>query len=273
MRGVTGSCGFLGVPKCGLSPSAEKANSERLVFPSATMPAADRLATIGASFSFGGTSAKSADPAVVRSPAMSTRSFQAMGTPSSGPAARPSRRRLRLASASFSARSRVTTMNDRFAIPLDPIEEEFRNLDRVKVAFSGVIEPSDLRGGALFEIVDHVSVGFRLAVRLEASGTSASARCRIANARPRPPQAIRLCYTCMKKSNSEACRRRRRSWEFSSFGLHHGRCCGIDRAGPCRRPISPERRREARRLYGLPLGGDRRHGPAGQIRPPNAPAS
>ena len=36
-------------------------------------------------------STKSADPAVVRSPAMSTRSFHATGTPSSGPAARPSR--------------------------------------------------------------------------------------------------------------------------------------------------------------------------------------
>src|SRR6185437_10374486 len=54
MRGVAGSRGFLGVPKCGLRPSAEKANSERLVLPTATRPAAARLATIGASFSFGG---------------------------------------------------------------------------------------------------------------------------------------------------------------------------------------------------------------------------
>ena len=54
MRGVTGSRGFLGVPKCGLSPRAEKANSERLVLPSAAIPAAARLATIGASFSFTG---------------------------------------------------------------------------------------------------------------------------------------------------------------------------------------------------------------------------
>ena len=43
MRGVAGSRGFLGVPKCGLSPSAEKANSERLVLPSATRPAADEI--------------------------------------------------------------------------------------------------------------------------------------------------------------------------------------------------------------------------------------
>ena len=53
-RGVAGSRGFLGVPKCGLSPSAEKANSERLVLPKATMPAAARFVTIGASFSFAG---------------------------------------------------------------------------------------------------------------------------------------------------------------------------------------------------------------------------
>src|SRR4029077_6334808 len=63
-RGVAGSRGFLGVPKCGMRPSGEKANSERLVLPSATMPAAARFATIGASFSFGGEAAKSADPAV-----------------------------------------------------------------------------------------------------------------------------------------------------------------------------------------------------------------
>ena len=116
MRGVTASRGFLGVPKCGLSPSAEKANSERLVLPSATMPALARFATIGASLCFGADSAKSAEPAVVRSPAMSTRSFQAIGTPSSGPAGRPSRCRLRLASASLRARARVTRMNDGFSL-------------------------------------------------------------------------------------------------------------------------------------------------------------
>ena len=57
IRGVAGSRGFLGVPKCGLSPSAEKANSERLVLPRATIPAAARLATIGASVSLGAESA------------------------------------------------------------------------------------------------------------------------------------------------------------------------------------------------------------------------
>ena len=69
----------------------EKANSDRLVLPRATIPAAVRFETIGASASFGGASANSADPAVVRVPAMSMRSFQATGTPSSGPAGRPSR--------------------------------------------------------------------------------------------------------------------------------------------------------------------------------------
>src|SRR6202042_3934837 len=63
-RGVVRSRGFLGVPKCGLSPRAEKANSERLVFPRATRPAAHRFATIGASFCFGGDAANSAEPEV-----------------------------------------------------------------------------------------------------------------------------------------------------------------------------------------------------------------
>src|SRR6185437_6007712 len=54
MRGVTESRGFLGVPRCGLRPIAEKANSVRFVLPSAAMPAAARLATIGASFSLTG---------------------------------------------------------------------------------------------------------------------------------------------------------------------------------------------------------------------------
>src|SRR5271154_5282193 len=80
MRGVVGSRGLMGLPKCLLSPSPENANSDRLVLPRATIPAAARFATMGASRSFGGASSNRADPAEVRAPAMSTRSFHAAGT-------------------------------------------------------------------------------------------------------------------------------------------------------------------------------------------------
>ena len=46
-----------------------------------------------------------------------------------------------------------------FAIALDAIQKEFRDLDRIEPAFRD--ETPDFRGGLLFQIVDHVARGLR----------------------------------------------------------------------------------------------------------------
>jgi hypothetical protein len=105
-----GSNGLGGVPKCGFRPRPENASSVRFVLPMQTIPAAANRATTGASSAAAGASTRVIDAAVVGVPRTSKRSFQAMGTPSSGPSAAPSRCLLALARASSSARSRLSVM-------------------------------------------------------------------------------------------------------------------------------------------------------------------
>ena len=73
-----------GVPKCGLMPTPENANSTMLVRPSNTPPPARRRATAGASMDAAGASASASEPAGVGSPATSNRSFTLMARPASG---------------------------------------------------------------------------------------------------------------------------------------------------------------------------------------------
>ena len=101
-----GSCTFGGVPVTGLMPRTEKASSERWVLPRQTRPARVAAASTAASRS-GVRPASSAEPPSVATPAVSKRSFQAIGTPSSGPRRIPLRARAAAAAASARARSGV----------------------------------------------------------------------------------------------------------------------------------------------------------------------
>ncbi len=87
MRGVAGSAGLAGVPKWGLMPTPENANSDMLVRPRMAPPAARRRATAGLSQVAGGASASTVEPAAVVSPAMSNRSLTEQARPASGRAA------------------------------------------------------------------------------------------------------------------------------------------------------------------------------------------
>ena len=88
----------------------EYANSVMLTRPTHTMPASRSRATTGASCNAGDAFANTRDPAVVGNSAISKKSFHAIGTPSSGPCAQPSRARRAAARASRCARSCVTTV-------------------------------------------------------------------------------------------------------------------------------------------------------------------
>ena len=99
MRLAARSHGERGVPKCGLMPRPEKANSVMLVRPIGISPAASRRAITGAWEVAGGASASTTDPAGVGSPATSNKSLMLTGMPASGPGARPTRRCASAASA------------------------------------------------------------------------------------------------------------------------------------------------------------------------------
>ena len=86
----SGSLMLGGVAVTGLTPRPEKASSVRWVLPRQTRPARVAVARTAASRS-GTRPASSAEPASVAMPAVSTRSFQLIGTPSSGPRRRPAR--------------------------------------------------------------------------------------------------------------------------------------------------------------------------------------
>ncbi len=90
----------------GLMPRTEKASSLRWVLPRQTSPALAAADSTAAS-RVGVRPASSADPASVGTPAVSNRSFQLIGTPSSGPRRSPARARARAASDSARARSGV----------------------------------------------------------------------------------------------------------------------------------------------------------------------
>jgi hypothetical protein len=77
------SAGLAGVPKCGLMPTPEKANSVMLVRPRIAPPAARRRATAG-SLAARGASASTVEPAAVAWPAMSNRSLTDTARPASG---------------------------------------------------------------------------------------------------------------------------------------------------------------------------------------------
>jgi hypothetical protein len=82
------SCGFLVGPDTGLKVCDPAPNSGVLVFPITTAPACLSRATCGASKP-GTKEAKSGEPKVVVMPAVSARSFTAIGRPCSGPAKEP----------------------------------------------------------------------------------------------------------------------------------------------------------------------------------------
>ncbi len=109
-RAPPSSARFTGVPKCGLSPSPEYANSDRLVLPTQIMPARAPLATSGASARAAcalARAANTAEAAVVTVPTTSNRSFHATGTPSSGLNGAPRFQRSADCAASASARCGV----------------------------------------------------------------------------------------------------------------------------------------------------------------------
>jgi hypothetical protein len=96
-----------GVAVLGLWPRPEKASSLIWVLPRQTRPAAVALASTTASRS-GTRPSSSFDPASVTMPAVSKRSFQEIGTPSSGDRRCPDAARSAAAAASAKARSAVT---------------------------------------------------------------------------------------------------------------------------------------------------------------------
>src|SRR6476469_3210656 len=77
----SGASGLTGLPKCGFSPSPEKANSLWFVLPTHTVCFA-RFRTMGASSVATGAFRRDAEPLVLRVPATSKRSFQATRGPS-----------------------------------------------------------------------------------------------------------------------------------------------------------------------------------------------
>ncbi len=83
--------GFAGVPKCGLMPTPENANSLMLVWPTSTPPAWRTRATAGLSAAQMGASCIVEEAAVVGNPATSYRSFTETGAPAKAPMAAPAR--------------------------------------------------------------------------------------------------------------------------------------------------------------------------------------
>ena len=84
MRCTDGSQGLRGVPKCGLKPTPENANSVMLVRPTISAPAAFSRATATASRAAGGSVPRMIEPAVVVTPASSNRSLMLTGSPCRG---------------------------------------------------------------------------------------------------------------------------------------------------------------------------------------------
>jgi hypothetical protein len=84
MRGTCVSTGLAGVPKCGLVPTPENANSLMFVRPSRAAPAARSRATAGQSCNAGAASASTAEPAAVTWARTSKRSLTDTGKPIKG---------------------------------------------------------------------------------------------------------------------------------------------------------------------------------------------
>jgi hypothetical protein len=82
MRPVARSQGLSGVPKWGLMPRPENANSVMLVRPTITAPAAFKRCTATASAVADGWPCNATEPACVVSPATSNRSLTEIGRPS-----------------------------------------------------------------------------------------------------------------------------------------------------------------------------------------------
>ncbi|GAO27353.1 hypothetical protein ALISP_7173 [Alicycliphilus sp. B1] len=78
-----------GVPKCGFTPTPEKANSTMCVCPTMAAPARRRRATAVQSAGAGGASASTVEPAAVTMPRMSNRSLTETARPASGSRATP----------------------------------------------------------------------------------------------------------------------------------------------------------------------------------------
>src|SRR5262249_22965471 len=104
VRAVAGSHGFHGVPRYLLVPHPPNANSTKWVLPMTIMPAALALRTTVAVV-WETRSSQTLDPPVVTRPSISTRSFNAIGIPCSGPTECPARIALSAASAARRASS------------------------------------------------------------------------------------------------------------------------------------------------------------------------
>jgi len=102
--------GDSGVPKCGLRPSPENANSLMLVRPIRTKPARRRRSTAGASAGAGAGS-RTLEPARVTCPCTSNRSLIEIGMPAKRDGAALAARRTSIASAARLAPSRSTCRN------------------------------------------------------------------------------------------------------------------------------------------------------------------
>ena len=98
------SQGFHGVPIIRLVPHAPRANSTMWVLPSGIMPAPSNRSTVALVVS-ATRAAHIRDPTVPTRPAMSHRSFTAIGRPCSGPSGNRAVRALSAASASARASS------------------------------------------------------------------------------------------------------------------------------------------------------------------------
>ena len=100
------SRGLPGVPKCGLAPMPEKANSVMLVLAIITAPAArSRCTTVASAFAGAASSARIFEPARVGSPATSNKSLMLTMVPSNGPSEAPRAARASAASAAARAAS------------------------------------------------------------------------------------------------------------------------------------------------------------------------
>ena len=103
--------GLAGVPKCGLMPTPENANSDMLVRPMNAAPARRRRATAGQSAAAGGFSASTVEPAVVTWPWTSNKSFTLTARPASGGSAAPAARSASTSRAVAAAASKLARVN------------------------------------------------------------------------------------------------------------------------------------------------------------------
>ena len=156
MRGSASSkavAGLAGVPKCGLMPTPEKANSDMFVRPISAAPARRKRATAGQSAAAGGFVASTVEPAAVTSPRTSNRSFTLIARPASVATGAPASCRASIARATSAAASNEVLMKVyRFASDRADSRHASRRAEALECARepvrSGVMEMLELNGSA-----------------------------------------------------------------------------------------------------------------------------